>query len=69
MTRAGLENYGDTVTAAVTGREALTGFREDPRAIPLVLADHALPFMDGDEMIKALRKVRADITIIITSGS
>ena len=69
MTRAALENYGYVVSTAVGGLEALARFRENPDAINLVITDHAMPFMDGQAMITALRKIRPDVKIIVTSGS
>ena len=42
---------------------------ENPDAINLVITDHAMPFMDGQAMITALRKIRPDVKIVVTSGS
>ncbi len=69
MTRAALENYGYAVSTATSGLEALARFRENPGVIQLVIADHAMPFMDGKTMIAALRKIQTDIKIIVASGS
>ncbi len=69
MIRAALENYGYTVNTATNGVEAVGYFREKSDAIQLVITDHSLPFMEGKAVIAALRKVRPDIKIILTSGS
>jgi PAS domain S-box-containing protein len=68
MTRAALENYGYSVSTAVSGLEAVARFRENPGAFHLVITDHAMPFMDGKTMIAILRRTRPDIPIIVSSG-
>jgi PAS domain S-box-containing protein len=69
MTRAALENYGYTVSTAVSGMEAIARFHENPGAFDLIITDLAMPFMDGHTMITALQKIRPDIKIIASSGS
>ncbi len=69
MTRAALENYGYTVSTAVSGMEAIARFRENPNAFDLIITDLGMPFMDGNGMIGALRKIRPEIKIIASSGS
>jgi PAS domain S-box-containing protein len=69
MTRAALENYGYTISTAVSGMEAIARFHENPNAFDLVITDLAMPFMDGNVIISALRKIRPEIKIIATSGS
>jgi CheY-like chemotaxis protein len=69
MTRAALENYGYKVSTAANGLEAVGCLRENPEGIKLVITDHALPFMGGKGIVAALRKIRPEIKIIMTSGS
>lgn len=69
MIRAALENYGYVVNTAASGLEAVTCMHENPGAIQLVITDHALPFVGGEAIMAALRKIRPDIKIILTSGS
>lgn len=69
MTRAALENYGYAVSTASNGLEALGIFQEHAAAIQLVITDHSLPLMGGKAIIAALRKIRPDVRVVITSGS
>jgi PAS domain S-box-containing protein len=69
MTRAALENYGYAVTTAANGLEAVGCFSANPDGIRLVITDHVLPVMGGKAIIAALRKIRPDVKIIVTSGS
>ncbi len=69
MTRATLENYGYAVSTAANGLEAVGRFRENLNSIQLVITDHSLPLMGGKAIMAALRKIRPDIKIIVTSGS
>lgn len=68
MTRATLENFGYTVSTAATGMEAITRLRKNPEAISLVIADQIMPLLDGRATVEALRKIRPDLKIIMTSG-
>jgi CheY-like chemotaxis protein len=49
--------------------EALGCLREHSESIQLVITDHALPLMGGKAIITALRKIRPDLKIMVTSGS
>lgn len=69
MTRAALENYGYSVSTAVSGMEAVSRFRENPQGFNLIISDYGMPFMDGPAMIPVLRKIRPDIKIILATGS
>jgi CheY-like chemotaxis protein len=69
ITRAALENYGYKVLTAASGLDAVVQFAKKPAAINLVITDLDMPFMDGLTTIFSLRKIRADIKIIIASGS
>jgi PAS domain S-box-containing protein len=68
MTRTTLENYGYTVSTAADGLGALACLRENIETVRLVITDHALPLMAGDAIIAAVRKIRPDINIVLTSG-
>jgi two-component system, cell cycle sensor histidine kinase and response regulator CckA len=65
---ATLEAYGYRVITASNGAEGLRLFQERESEIRLVLSDMNMPVMDGDAMIRAIRKINADITIIAASG-
>lgn len=47
---------------------ALAEFKRDPRAYDLVITDQHMPGMTGDSLARRLRKVRADIPIILFTG-
>ncbi len=55
-----------TCTSSVT---ALDTFQRAPHAFDLVITDYEMPEMSGDVLIRALRRVRPDIPIILCSGS
>jgi PAS domain S-box-containing protein len=67
--QAVLERLGYSVTAATDSREALKVFSSDPTRFDLVITDHTMPAMSGAQLTKALRKVRADIPIILCTGN
>jgi PAS domain S-box-containing protein len=68
MTRAALENYGYKVSTAANGLEAISLFRENAKAIQLVITDHNLPVLGARAMITALRKIQPAVRVILTSG-
>jgi len=68
ITKSTLENFGYTVVVASSGPEAVARFADQRDKIKLILTDMAMPFMDGVATTQALRKIKADVPIIITSG-
>jgi PAS domain S-box-containing protein len=63
-----LTRLGYLVRTASDGREALEIFKAAPGRIDCLLLDFSMPGMDGRETMQAVRKVRLDARIIITSG-
>jgi two-component system cell cycle sensor histidine kinase/response regulator CckA len=63
-----LENFGYAVLTATSGPEAVACFADQRDKIKLVISDVAMPFMDGTATAMALRKIKPDIRIIVTSG-
>ncbi|HEX6362060.1 MAG TPA: response regulator, partial [Albitalea sp.] len=49
-------------------RAALAAFRADPARFDAVLSDEAMPDMTGSELVAEIRRVRADIPILLMSG-
>lgn len=63
-----LEQFGFTVLCAQDGRQAVEVFREHADDIVAVLLDATMPEMNGVETLRAMRKIRPDVRVIIASG-
>ena len=57
------------VRCVADGHEAIELFKKRHNDIDLVILEMILPGIKGDEVLKALREIRSDIKIIISSGS
>jgi two-component system cell cycle sensor histidine kinase/response regulator CckA len=68
LTRSLLERYGYTVIESVDGQDAVEKFMEHKDAIDLLLFDVVMPRKNGEEAFEEIRKVRADIRVILASG-
>ena len=62
-----LKELGFTVMTADDGREAVTIFRQNPD-ICFVLLDLTMPFMDGEQCFRELRRIKPDVKVIMSSG-
>jgi signal transduction histidine kinase/ActR/RegA family two-component response regulator len=47
---------------------ALRAFRADPGAFDVLITEHRMPSMPGDELIREVRRVRPTIPVILVSG-
>ncbi len=64
-----LQQMNFSPMTAANGKEALEIIDKDPsREIPLILADMAMPQMDGLEMIHRMRDKRPEVAIVAMSG-
>jgi PAS domain S-box-containing protein len=63
-----LELMGFEVLEAADGREAVRVFRKNLETIRAVILDLTMPHMDGEECFRALRELRSDIAVILSSG-
>ncbi len=63
-----LEHLSFEVITARDGREALALFHQRHGEITAVLLDLTMPNMDGVEAFHQLRRVRADVPVILSSG-
>ena len=63
-----LSEEGIEVLKAADGFEAIEIFKEHHSRIDLVILDMIMPGPKGDEVLEALRGVRADAKIVISSG-
>jgi CheY-like chemotaxis protein len=61
-----LEELGYDIVTASNGRDALEQFK--PHAFDLVVTDYKMPYMDGIELIAALRKREPGLPIVLISG-
>jgi CheY-like chemotaxis protein len=59
---------GFTVLTANDGREALDVFRAHEDAIDAVLLDLTMPRLGGEEVLRGIRRQRADVPVILSSG-
>jgi two-component system cell cycle sensor histidine kinase/response regulator CckA len=68
VTRATLESYGYHTLVSHDGREAVTLFERHKGEIKLIITDMMMPFMNGPEMIRAIRDSEPNIKIVGMSG-
>ncbi|HET7540652.1 MAG TPA: response regulator [Polyangiaceae bacterium] len=63
-----LELFGFRVLAAVNGRHGVELFQEHGREVAIVLLDMTMPEMNGEETFRELRRIRAEVPVILSSG-
>jgi signal transduction histidine kinase/CheY-like chemotaxis protein len=63
-----LENYGYSVLLANSGAAAIQIFEERSEQIDLVLLDMLMPGMSGEETFGALRAIRPDVKVLLSTG-
>jgi PAS domain S-box-containing protein len=63
-----LESLGFSAEAAPDGPAAVTAFGAAPERFVCVLLDVTLPGMEGGEVLRHLRKLRADVPVLLISG-
>ncbi len=68
VAKAILGKSGFTVLTATDGREGLEAFRAQRDAIDLVLLDMNMPHMSGEEVLRGIRRERADVPVMLSSG-
>ena len=68
VAQALLEGHGYRVLTAEDAPEALAIFAKRQDEIALVLADLAMPIMDGIALIRTLQKMKPDVRIIASTG-
>ncbi|MFN3967177.1 MAG: response regulator [Endomicrobiia bacterium] len=61
-----LSKEGFKVYTAHTGEQAIEKIRNNP--IDLVLLDIAMPVMDGIEILKQIKKIKPDISVIMITA-
>ena len=68
ITRATLERFGYRVVIAVDGTDALGVYAKRSNEIAAVLTDVAMPYMDGEALIRTLKKINTNVKVIAMSG-
>jgi CheY-like chemotaxis protein len=63
-----LTPLGYEVVACTSGYEALQIFLQTPQNFDLVITDQTMPYMTGETFVRALRRIRPDIPIILCTG-
>jgi len=68
VSRRMLQSMGLSVVTANDGRDALTVFRENIAEIRCIVLDLTMPHMGGEEAFGELRKIKADVPVLLSSG-
>lgn len=63
-----LEQNGYKVTGVPNGEAALRELLENPKGYDVLLTDLSMPGMSGLQLAHQVRKIRADLPVILTSG-
>ncbi len=63
-----LEAFGYTAIPAPTGRRAIELFHEKAHEIDLIVLDLAMPGLSGEETLHALRALRPDVVVLVSSA-
>lgn len=68
LDRAMLEELGYSVITETDPLKALETFKNNADRIELVITDKTMPHMGGFELVRQIRQVRSDMTVILYSG-
>jgi two-component system, cell cycle sensor histidine kinase and response regulator CckA len=68
VTKMILEKHRYDVISASDGPEALAIFAQQMKSISLVLTDLSMPYMDGIALVRSLKKMRPDLSIVASTG-
>ena len=68
MTGRLLNELGHRVMTADSGRRGVEIFSKQAHAIDLVVLDLTMPETPGEQILEELRRVRDDVSVVITSG-
>jgi PAS domain S-box-containing protein len=66
--KSALERRGYEVLVAASGPAALRLFQREAARVTLVVLDLSMPGMGGDEVLPALRQIRPDVRVVVSSG-
>src|SRR5262249_34259809 len=68
LLKAELSSAGYLVLAAADGEEAVAMFRQKASEISLLITDGEMPRMDGLTTVSAVRKLKPELPVILTSA-
>jgi two-component system, cell cycle sensor histidine kinase and response regulator CckA len=68
ITKMILEKHRYDVVSANDGPEALAIFAQQMKSISVVLTDLSMPYMDGVALVRSLKKMRPDLSIVASTG-
>jgi len=68
LTKVDLSSKGYTVLTALEGNEAVGIYREQHKAIDLVICDLGLPGLMGYDVLRKMRQINPEIRFILASG-
>ena len=68
LTKVMLEDLGFAVVAAADGRQALAVFERLSTKVAFVVLDVVMPGMNGVETLRAMRRMNADVPVILFTG-
>ena len=63
-----LHQLGHRVIEAADGRDAVERLRDHRGDVTVVLLDLRMPGMDGWQCLRELRRIRADVPVLVCSG-
>ncbi|MCX2952556.1 response regulator [Lentzea sp. NEAU-D7] len=63
-----LEELGFTVLQAIDGIEAIAVLRERSAEIGVMLLDHSMPGLSGEEVLAELKREGLTVPVVLTSG-
>lgn len=63
-----LRSGGMSVVEAHDGQEAVEIYRREHRSIDGVLLDFRMPKLDGEEVFRELKKIRRDVSVVLSTG-
>jgi len=68
LARRLLERSGYRVSAHVDAAQGIAALRDDPASFTLVVTDFSMPGMSGLDVARAVRAIRADLPVLVTTG-
>lgn len=63
-----LSRIGFSVISSTHSLEAYETFKRNPDMFDLVMADYAMPFMNGLDLIRSIKAIRPEIPVILFTG-